>query len=262
MTNNTRPKNQKSEIETEDNQLAKYSSSWWKFLAVAVPAYIYFFGYCSKKYYLEGLGFDSPEISGEPGSVYEFAFNSFIFLNSESLKNAWPMYIKSVEEGWMQFTIMSLLAGLALYVFSRLALWYSKKPKNPAKEKHEEKTQKIIWISVAVTTGSFIANLAMIPAVILGMTLVSMLFLPAPLIGYAMASNEIKDFTCTPRSTSLIEPCATVSIVEGESKIGNILHTDSNFLYIFTKDGAEAIPLAKIESRLRPINKTYKNNEG
>jgi uncharacterized membrane protein len=257
MIDTPKNKHQNSEIESNVNQPTKESSSWWKFLVVAIPAYTYFFGYCSKKYYLEGLGFDSPEISGEPGSIYEFAFNSFMFLNSESLKNAWPMYIKSLEEGWIQFTIMSLLAGLVLYVFSRLAIWYSRRPKNPTKDKHEEIKQKTFWVSVAVTIGSFIANLAMIPAVILGMTLVSMMFLPAPLIGYAMASNEINDFTCIPKSTSLIEPCATVSIDEGESKVGNILHTDSNFLYIFTKDGAEAIPLENIKHRLRPLNKTY-----
>lgn len=98
-------------------------------------------------------------------------------------------------------------------------------------------------------------------AVIFGMTLTSIIFLPAPIIGYAMASNEINNFTCTPKPTSLIEPCATVSIDEGEPKIGNILHTDSTFLYIFTKDGAEAIPLEKIKSRLRPINKKYSNNQ-
>lgn len=262
MTNTTGPKNQKSAIETEDNQSAKDSSSWWKFLAIAVPAYTYFFGYCSKKYYLEGLGFDSPEISGEPGPIYEFAFNGFMYINSESLKNAWPMYIKSLEEGWIQFTIMSIFAGIFLYAFSRLLLWYSKRPKKQIKDKYEETKQKTLWISFWVAVGSFIANLAMIPAVILGMTLISIMFLPAPLIGYAMASNEINDFTCVPRSTSPIEPCATVSIAEGESKVGNILHTDSNFLYIFTKDGAEAIPLEKIESRLRPINKTYNNNGG
>lgn len=261
MANNADQKYQNSKIESEDKQPEKESSSWWKFLAFAIPAYTYFFGYCSKKYYLEGLGFDSPEISGEPGSVYEFAFNSFIFINSESLKNAWPMYIKSLEEGWVDFTVISLLAGLVLYAFSRLALWYSRHPKKTTKDEHKATKQKTFWISVAVTLGSFIANLAMIPAVILGMTLISIMFLPAPLIGYAMASNEINNFTFTPKPTSLIEPCATVSISKGESKIGNILHTDANFLYIFTKEGAEAIPLEKIKTRLRPINKTYSNNE-
>lgn len=257
MTDSTNQNTQSSGTESEINQPAKESSSWWKFLAVAIPAYTYFFGYCSKKYYLEGLGFDSPDISGEPGSVYEFAFNSFIFLNSESLKNAWPMYIKSLKEGWMQFTIVSLLTGIALYIFSRLALWYLKRQKKPVKDKHDKIKQKTLWISVAVTIGSFIANLAMIPTVIFGMTLISMVFLPAPLIGYAMASNEINNFTCTPKSTSLIEPCATVAINEGEPKTGKILHTDSNFLYIFTKEGAETIPLEAIKYRLRPLNKTY-----
>lgn len=257
MANNAKHKNQNSDIESGVSQPETESFSWWKFLAVAVPPFTYFFGYCAKKYYLEGLGFDSPEISGEPGAVYEFAFDSLMFINSESLRNAWPMYTKSLEEGWVQFTAMSLFAGIVLYIFSRLALWYSRRPKKPSKDKYEETKQKTFWISIAVTIGSFVANLAMIPAVILGMTLVSMMFLPAPLIGYAMASKRINDFTCAPKSTSLIAPCAIISIDEGESKVGNILHADSHFLYIFTKEGAEAIPMEKIKHRLRPINKTY-----
>jgi hypothetical protein len=257
MTKTPRHKLQNPEPKPAPSQPENKSSSGWKFLAVAIPAYTYFFGYCSKKYYLEGLGFDSPEISGEPGPIYEFAFNSFIFVNSESLKNAWPMYIKSLEEGWVQFVIMSFAAGIALYGFSRFLLWYSERPKKPEQEKYEEKKQKTLWISIGVTVGSFIANLAVIPAVILGMTLISILFLPAPVIGYAMASKEINEFTCAPESTSLIEPCATVSLREGSPLTGKILHADSNFLYVFTENGAEAIPMEDIKRRLRAKNKTY-----
>lgn|GEM_PF-4416600 len=152
---------------------------------------------------------------------------------------------------------MSFLAGLALYGFGRAALWYSRRPKKSAKNESEKIKQKTLWISVAVTLGSFVANLAMIPAVIIGMTLISIIFLPAPIIGFVMANEEIKDFTCIPKSTSLIEQCATVTLDEGAPKIGRILHADSHFLYIFTQSGAETIPLDKIKHRLRSMNKKY-----
>jgi hypothetical protein len=230
------------------------SSRWWAFWVFAIPAYSYFFGYCSKKYYLEALGFDAADISAEPGAIYEFAFNSLLFSSGEALDTILPTFINQVTDLWYLVFGLPLVIG----VISHFIVVHiqknkddeSKKKQNDAKPGKEKNPKKVIWL---LSFGAMGANLLFGPIIIFVMLAISLLFLPPAVIGIAMAKVEIADFGCDPKPNSklLISRCTTLVLDNERIKIGNIYHKDSDFVYIFTDLGPESIPIDRIKSRYR-----------
>jgi|GEM_PF-4152175 len=57
MAGNIKQKQENPEIKSDLNQLEKKSTSWWKFLVIAIPAYTYFFWLLFKKILFRGIRF-------------------------------------------------------------------------------------------------------------------------------------------------------------------------------------------------------------
>jgi hypothetical protein len=255
----------KSKSETKQNITKpteeKRESKFWKFLFWSIPAYTYFFGYASHLYYLEGLGFDEAEAPGEPGAVYSFAFNSFFYMNNAALKTAWPKYFETLSSNLWTNAMYALIAGILLYLLAKLfnSLFKREKEKKEKKENEKEikKEKPLLSFTAFATVFSFAVHIASVPIIIIGMTLITMLFIPAPLVGLAMAEKEILEFTCEPpkESKAKLLPCTTLFLSGGMSITGDIKHKDSNYIYIYTTNGAESVPIEKIESRIRPAAK-------
>jgi len=247
-TDQTKPDTNKTVQEKKESKL-------WKFLLWSIPAYTYFFGYVSQSYYLEGLGFDEAEVSGDPGPTYRFAFNSFFYINSAVLKTAWPKYFEALNSNWWKAALIALGAGMVLYVLVKLSSYWqsrsnTKEKKN--KEKNNERKHPFLF-SMLTAVVSYILHILSVPMIIVGMTLITVIFIPAPLVGLAMAEKEIKDFKCEHPADSKekLLPCTTLLLSDGTNITGNIKHKDSDFIYIYTGDGPESVPIDKIERRIR-----------
>lgn len=243
-------------MSTEENaqQKAKPRASGlgaWKYVLLSLPAYTYFFGYNAKKFFLEGLGFESPEISGEPGPVYESAFNGLIYINNQAIEDAWPEYAQSLEENLLIYSITALGVSVTLYITAKLAKFARMKREERANPHIAEPGPKPVAISLIAGLGTLAFNVAILPFVILAMSALSITLLPAAAVGISMAKEEISSFNCETPENALISACTTLQLTDKSTRLGRIYHKDSEYLYIFTASGAEAIPLNKVETRLR-----------
>ncbi|HTF94568.1 MAG TPA: hypothetical protein VL995_00415 [Cellvibrio sp.] len=241
----------KTKENNQDNNVEKSEmSSFWKFFAVIAPAYTYFFGYTSKKYYLEALGFSNPSISSEPGSVYESAMNSFFYLTGISYENAWPIFWGGLKESWTYILIAALLAGGIFYFF--FDFFFTDKAKEKQKQKNRADRAKITF---KITAFSVLANILSFPILFVFMALICMVLYPAPIIGRAMASSELIEFyeqkcMTTEKYKSIIMPCTTLIIEDGQ-RIGVVKHQDEDFIYLLTEEGPYAVPKDTIKSQQR-----------
>jgi hypothetical protein len=230
------------------SEKAKSSFNWWAFWGVAVSAYTYFFGYNSKLYYLNYLGFDAAEISADPGAVYHFAFSGLLFINYKLPEDAFSIYLKLVFDDYIYHLLMFFLVCISSYFILRLVKNRVEEKKSKSKKSNspENKIRPSIT-SFIIGLGYLGLNALAAPLVVFFMILISVIFSPALYVGKAMASHDRAHLNCNNDGSNIkgLPACNTL-IMANSVEAGRIIHRDSQYIYLYTDSGPLSVPLGQV----------------
>lgn len=243
----------------------------WAFWAVAAPAYIYFFGYNARYYFIDSLGFDVAEISSDPSSVYHFAFHSLGFMVLRGIEYLATEFLNQFIQHWVFYSIVTFLVGFAVYLGFLIPKWWRECSGGGEYRGLLSFLLRIVdvlkeWLgnnhhvkyglfSFSISVSYFVTNLLITPVVVFVLTVILFIFSPAVLVGSGMAKYEKEHFNCefSQKSSISIPPCNTLILSDSTVRVGKIMHRDSQYVFLYTEYGPLTIPLGSIDyiQRLR-----------
>lgn len=248
----------------EASSIGKNTTSWKTLILIILPGCIYFFGYSSRVYFLNAVGFSSPSIPIDVGSAYLHAYHGLIFTANLALSDFTTKYINQIHEGWLTTFTASLIMGVAIIIIGLWLVRNSKKEtrKSNPKDKSLSKSERPVTIKkLFLLSGTGIAAVNLLTFLLLpifvAILILPTLFLIIPAaLGARMGTEEIKSFSCKQDQNDRYLPCATIEFRDKTQLTGRIYLRNEGIIYVRTTEAAMEIPESDVTKVFRTDLKT------
>lgn len=243
--------------------------SWKKLALILSPGCIYFFGYCSLAYYLEGIGFSSPKIPFDVGSTYLHAFHSLLFTTDLAVTDFKTTYFKQINDGWLATSVISAITSVVILLVGWGVIQTRKKSSKDSTSKKpqtELPSPQLTMKKVLILSGAGIFSINFLTFLMLPL-LVAMLVMPTIILiipaalGSRMAADEVKNFSCRPLENRRYLPCATIEFRDKSQIAGRIYLRNEGIIYVRTAETAMEIPESDVLKVFRKDLNVAKNSD-
>lgn len=236
---------------SEEAPVQKSSSFSWKKLALILsPGCIYFFGYCSFRYYLDGIGFSSPQIPFGVGSTYLHAFHCLLFTTDLAVSDFQTTYLKQINDGWLTTFVISAITSVVIMLVGWGVI---KNRKNSGEDSISKKQRtdlpnsKFTMKNVFILSGAGILSInfltfLMLPLLVAILILPTVVLIVPAVLGSKMAADEVKNFSCKRIENRRYLPCATIELRDKSQITGRIYLRNEGVIYVRTAEAAIEIP--------------------
>lgn len=255
---------------SEDTPASKNSSFSWKKIALILsPGCIYFFGYCSLAYYLEGIGFSSPKIPFDVGSTYLHAFHSLLFTTDLAVTDFQTTYFRQINDGWLATFVISAITSVVIILVGWGVIQTRKKSGDDStstKSQTELPSPQLTMKKVFILSGAGIFSInfltfLMLPLLVALLVMPTIILIIPAALGSRMAADEVKNFSCKPLENRRYLPCATIEFRDKSQIIGRIYLRNEGIIYVRTAEAAMEIPESDVLRVFRTDLNIAKNSE-